>query len=99
MTSGEDSPQYKAVLGQLRALGDALKITPDAQSSLQQEFQMKSWLSITVTSPASADQLIRTALTRIANDVKDYDVFIGMLQGVTGIKHIADKITSKLLLI
>ena len=94
MTSGEDSQQYKAVLGHLRALVDALKVTPDAQSCLQQEFQMKSWLSI--TSPASADQLIRTALTRIANDVKDYDVFINMLQGITGIKHVADKITSKL---
>ena len=94
MTSGKDSPQYKAVLEQLRALVDALKANPDAQSSLQQEFRMKSWLSI--GPHTSTDQLIYTALNRIANDVEQYDVFIGMLQSITEMKHMADKITSKL---
>ena len=93
MTSGKDSPQYKAVLGHFDVLVDTIKVTSGTENSLRRKFQMQKWLGI--ASPASADELIRTALTRIANDVKEYGVFIGMLQDITELKHMADKITGK----
>ena len=80
------SQQYKAVLHNM----ETLRMTLGAEDLLL-KFQEKEWLSI--ASQAKADELIRLALDRIKNDIKDYEVFISMLQAITGLSTVTSKIT------
>ena len=86
-----NSPQYKAVLSHLEALTTTLRVTPGAESSLLLKFQQLTWLAI--ETEASAKELVTLALNRIKNDVKDYEVFINMLETVPGMKTVVNKIT------
>lgn len=76
------TPQYQAVLNQLMNLTQRLeqKANAKAKQDLVQMFQMKSWVG-DITKPEVAN-LIHVALHRIKTDVKEYEVFIDMLDQI-----------------
>ena len=81
-----DTLQYRAVLEKLVPLVRTIEATPGSLKALQQHFIAKSWLDpITKT---NANGLALLALNRIKTNVKDYDVFMGMLSSVTGMDQI-----------
>ena len=91
------SPQYLAVLNQLVALQERLdlKANAKAKEKLLLMFQAKQWLGGTADPTAAA--LVQLALNRIKDDVNQYGVFIKILQDITGLADIADKITGILI--
>lgn len=91
------SPQYDAVLNQLVALKERLdlKANAEAKEKLLLMFQTKKWLGGTAD-PTAAD-LVHLALNRIKDDVNQYEVFIKILQDITELADIADKITGILI--
>lgn len=88
-----NSPQYDAVLEKLETLQERLDLQANvkAKEKLLLKFQAKKWLGPTANPSASA--LIHLALNRIKGDVKQYEVFIKMLQEITELADIADQIT------
>ena len=91
------SPQYDAVLNQLVTLQERLdlKANAKAKEKLLLMFQTKKWLGATAD-PTAAD-LVHLALNRIKDDVNQYGVFIKILQDITELADIADKITGILI--
>ena len=65
---------------------------PSAQTELTQLYQQNRWLDI--TDKPNPDELITLALERIKVDSNQYDLFVAMLQGITGLESIAHKVTS-----
>lgn len=92
-----NSPQYLAVLNQLVTLQERLdlKANAKAKEKLLLMFQAKKWLGGTAD-PTAAD-LVHLALNRIKDDVNQYGVFIKILQDITELIDIADKITGILI--
>ena len=56
------------------------------------QFKQRSWVGITIT--ATANEMIVLALDRIKKDVRDYRVFIDMLNNVTGMDQVVSSIES-----
>ena len=71
-------------------LVNTIEATPGALEALQTHFKAKSWLSPTVK--INANELAALALSRIENNVKEYNVFMEMLGSVIGMDQIADTI-------
>ena len=97
MASGGDhvhTPEYDSVLQNLTCIIDHLKVNGDAKERLILKFKEKSWIDITFT-PKEKDDLILKALNRIREDAKDFLVFIEMLQDITGMDGIVDKLKGK----
>ena len=65
---------------------------PSAQTELTQLYQQNRWLDI--TDKPNADELVTLALGRIKVDPSQYDLFVAMLQGITGMENITHKVTS-----
>ena len=84
--------EYSRVLSNLATITDTLKLSPGAQAKLTQLYQQYKWLEITEN--PNADELVRLALERIKLDPNQYDLFVSMLHGITGLDIIADTITS-----
>ena len=83
---------YDRVLSNLVDITRTLKVLPSAQTELTQLYQQNRWMDI--TDKPNADELVTLALERIKGDPNQYDLFIAMLQGITGMENIAHKITS-----
>ena len=73
------------------ALNRALKVQPGAKEELTLLYQQNKWLEI--HEKPSTDELITLAAARIQQDSKQYEPFLTMLRGITGLGFIADKIT------
>ena len=84
--------QYQAVLENWGVLVRNLK-AGRATGNLLREVRIKEWID--QTTELNADQLVQVVLNRIENNVKNYEVFIGMLNRVTGMDEAVRKITSK----
>ena len=91
MASGTSSPWYQAVWKHVEILAVSLKATPNAESSLLERFQVNGWIG--TTSTAQVDELVTLALSRIESDVKEYDVFMKMLNSIPGMDVATGKIT------
>lgn len=87
------NPQLAAVRRQLVAFQERLdlKTNVKAKEKLLLLFQTEGWLADTAD-PSAAD-LIRLAMSRIKTDVKQYEVFIKMLQSITEVSDIVKMIT------
>ena len=83
---------YERVLCNLVDITIGLKVLPRAHTQLTQLYQQNRWLDI--TDKPNADELVKLALGRIKVDPNQYDLFIAMLQGITGMENIAHKVTS-----
>ena len=88
-----DTPEYDSVLKNMICIIDHLKVNGDAKERLILKFKEKSWIDITST--PKEDDLILKALHRIREDAKEFLVFIAMLQDITGMDGIVDKLKGK----
>jgi hypothetical protein len=61
-------------------------------NSLETQFCQERWLDIVDLGETSANGLIKKALVKIEEDIKNYEVFMKMLKGVVGIQGVVDKI-------
>ena len=84
----EVNPQYTVVLKKLQILTERLKCAKEVNTLLQ-KFEMQTWIAVGTT--ATADDLVKLALSRIKDQVTDYDVFIRMLRSMPGVETIADQ--------
>ena len=82
------SRQYKAVLKKLQALTERLEQAKEVDTLLQ-KFKIEEWMASGAT--ATANELVLLALDRIKNKVTDYDVFVGMLDSMPGVRSIAEQ--------
>ena len=94
--AGRRSPQYLAVQESLEKLRRALKATDGAEESLLTIFKSRGWLD--QLAQTKADGLLTKALNKIENKVENYEVFIQMLQEVSGIEDAVEAITSAYIL-
>lgn len=85
-----DTPQYKKVVENLEVLQERLKVNRQASQDLEVKFKMEGWVGI--SAQIGAQQLAILALNRIKYDVNQYNVFLKMLRGITGMEDIAKKI-------
>ena len=92
--AGRRTPRYLAVQENLVVLQRTLRGTDEAEDSLLDVFKSRGWLD--PLAKTKADGLIRKALSKIENEVENYDLFIEMLQEVPGIDEAVEKITSEL---
>jgi hypothetical protein len=90
--AGQDTKQFKAVNDNLPMLQRSLRVTPGAVNSLETQFCQERWLDIVDLGETSANGLIKKALVKIEEDIKNYEVFMKMLKGVVGIQGVVDKI-------
>ena len=88
VTNRKNSPQYLKVLNCLDKLTKALSVTPGAVDQLSIKFKQKEW--IPVTAKPTANDLMSVALVRIEQNVKDYDEFAHMVNGIPGLQNAAD---------
>ena len=86
------SRQYDVVLKKLQTLTDSLQAANEVQTLLQ-KFKMEEWIARGAT--ATANDLVLLALNRIQNQVTDYDVFIGMLKSMPGVKLLAEQMIGR----
>ena len=84
-----ESSEYRAVLDEMSTIIDHLKLHQGARESLTTKYQQKKWLGI--TEHPQPKELVTLALGRIANDPREYDVFMDMLKGITGMDLIVNK--------
>ena len=84
----EANPQYSVVLNKLQMLTERLQCAKEVETLLQ-KFEMQTWIAVGTT--ATANDLVQLALSRIKDQVTDYDVFIEMLKSMPGVKSIADQ--------
>ena len=84
----EADPQYNVVLKKLQMLTERLQYAKEVETLLQ-KFEMEKWIA--VGTAATANDLVKLALSRIKDQVTDYDVFIRMLKNMPGVKSIADQ--------
>ena len=89
-SGGKDTHEYKSVLSRLNSITKSLEVNQPAKDSLTQKFQQHEWLDI-VAKPTE-EQLVKLALIRIENDVKQYDEFIAMLEHTTGMNIMVDQL-------
>ena len=92
--AGRRTPQYLAVQENLVMLQRTLRGTDEAEDSLLAIFKSRGWLD--QLAKTKADGLIRKALSKIENKVENYELFIEMLQEVSGIDEAVGEITSEL---
>ena len=81
-SGGKDTAEYKSVLNNLSSITGHLQVNKSASDSLVQKYQEHVWLS-TTAKPVEKD-LVILALDRIQNDVKQYAVFVSILETITG---------------
>ena len=81
-SGGKDTAEYKSVLKNLSSITEHLQVNKSALNSLVQKYQERGWLSITAK-PVEKD-LVILALDRIQNVVKQYAVFVSILESITG---------------
>lgn len=88
-----NTPQYRAVLNQLRKLTSRLeqKGNAEAKRDLLLSLQEQTWVG-GIDNPNVAD-LIRSVLDRIRSDVTQYEVFIGMLNEIPQVEDIVKDMT------
>ena len=86
------TPQYLAVQKNLLKLTRSLEGTDRAEKTLLAAFKAEEWLD--PLSQAKADGLLSKALSKIENKAENYEVFIQMLQEVSGIKEAVEAMTS-----
>ena len=88
-----NTPQYRAVLKQLKTLTNRLeqKGNAEAKGDLLLMLQTKHWVGH-INDPKAAD-LIYSALNRIKTDVTQYEVFIGMLKEIPQVEDIVKDMT------
>lgn len=91
--SGKDSMAYKSVLAHIDTITSHLKVNSSAKGTLVTKYQQQGWLSITET--PDEKELVTMALNRIAQDEKQYDIFMKMIGDITGMDIVAGKIKSK----
>ena len=89
-SGGKVTHEYKSVLSMLNSITKSLEVNQPAKDSLTQKFQEHEWLDI-VAKPTE-EQLVKLALIRIENDVKQYDKFIAMLEHTTGMNIMVDQL-------
>ena len=89
-SGGKDTREYRSVLSRLNSITESLKVNPSAKESLTQKYQERNWLDI-VAKPTE-EELVTQALSRIKTDVKQYTVFIAMLEQTTGMNIIVDQL-------
>ena len=95
--AGRRTPQYLAVLKNFEKLRTALKETDGAEESLLTIFKSQGWLG--ALAKTKADELLTKALNKIENKAESYEVFIQMLQDVSGIEDAVEEIISALRLL
>ena len=87
------TPQYVAVQKNLSTLAGNLA-NGTACGDLLRKFKEVPWIGPNATS--HADSLIGVALNRISNSVKNYELFIKMLQDIPEMEDSVTNILSKL---
>ena len=78
--TGENTAEYKKVQENFSTITEALKATPNARLSLENEFKTLGWLG-----PAyhpTEEELVIQALERIKQDPSQYKILITMLNGL-----------------
>ena len=93
MATGINSPQYKSIQRNYVTLAQHLKVNKDAKDVLTWKYKSEGWLGPTAT--PSEDELVSQVMVRIEGDPKQYDVFISMLEEITGTNLIVQMLTGK----
>ena len=81
-SEGVNTPQYQAVLQNIKTIVSALIATPGATDSLRMNYVGNGLLEI--TAEVDAKGLVTQALNRIKDGGKAYDEFIAMLKEIAG---------------
>lgn len=91
--SGKNSPEYRSVNINRSSITDALKSNPYASKTLKQKFKEKWWLER--ADDPDDDELVTLILSRIENDVNQFEEFLGMLRNIAGMDQIENILKSK----
>ena len=86
--SGKESKAHKSVLACNTDIIECLQANSSAKDKLILEYQKKKWIDINAT-PSEA-KLVTIVLNRIANDARQYDIFMDMLEKIEGMNLIVD---------
>ena len=83
---------YDKVLRNMDNIITTLTSTPGSTDKLTVKYKQKGWIA--TTENPTEDQLVTLALDRIKQDSNQYDLFIDMLRGISGMDLTVDRITS-----
>lgn len=89
---GKNTPEYKKVKENMNDFIDAIESIEGAVEKLQTMFMENGWLE-TNPNKISAKNLITQALNRISNDSREHVVFLQMLQKITGMDQMVERLT------
>lgn len=84
------SAEHNKVLRNMNNITSTLKLAPGATDKLREKYKQNEWIDI-IANP-SEDQLVAIAVERIKQDPKQHDLFIAMLNDITGMDLIVKNI-------
>ena len=85
---GKDTPEYQRVLGNMEKITKALATVPGAKKSLSLKCKGKEWFDVSAS--ISEEELVKLVLLRIEQKADQFDVFVSMLKGITGMDQIVE---------
>ena len=85
--SGTQTAEYIKVNANKGRVIETITVTPKAVASLSTKFMEKKWLP-NHAKDITEDKLITLALNRIENDADEHELFIKMLNDITGLDQI-----------
>ena len=92
MASG-GTPEYNSVLSNLIIITKHLKVNEEAKESLILMYKQEKWLTITAKpEDMQENKLVNLALVMIESDTKHFDIFITMLENITGMDEVVKKL-------
>ena len=89
--SGEDTPQFKAVLNLRTDMIRRMQATPSMTESISSFFKEKKWIDI--IAEGSASRLLDCALEKIRRDPTQLSTLIEMLRKTVGMQDIVEKLS------
>ena len=85
--SGTQTAEYMKVKANMMKVIQTIEVTPTAVESLTTKFVEKEWLAAHAKG-ITANDLILLVLNRIKNDADEHELFIKMLNDITGLDQI-----------
>ena len=85
-----NSKEFKSVLACITDITNYLKVNRAAKDALNLEYQKRQWIGVPTT--LNEEELVWLVLGRISIDAGQYNIFMEMLQNITGMSLIVDKL-------
>ena len=92
-SSGKDTPQYKAFLESFETIVRCIKATPGAKQTIIRKFKEKSWLD--PNTDCSEDNIVTCALARVEQNAIQFQDFVSILRGTTGMDDVVRRLEEK----